>query len=94
MDYHLYVRNAPIHHSEKIVNRHATAQKRGVTMWLGVLYSKMTQVLTIVIYIRHVAAGVGEGLIIFLYLHHGEKNIDQNFKMWREINSLTSIIHY
>lgn len=57
MDYN--VRNAPIHHSEKIVNLYATAQKRGVTMWLGVLYWNMTQVLTFVIYIRHVAAGGG-----------------------------------
>lgn len=42
MDYHLNVSSAPIHHSEKNVNLHATAQKRDVTMWLGVLYSNMT----------------------------------------------------
>lgn len=72
MDYNLNVGNAPIHHSEKVVNLHATAQKRGVTMWLGVLYSNMTQVLTIVIYTRHVAAGWG-GYILSLNIHHEEK---------------------
>lgn len=44
------------------------------------------------IYIRHVAAGVGEGLIIFLNLHHGEKDIDQHFKMWRG-NKLPHLRH-
>lgn len=81
MDYHLNVRNAPIHHSEKVVNLHVTAQKRDVTIWLGVLYPNMTKVLNIVIYIRHVAAG-GRGIHSFL-----------NFTPWRE-NILIKILRY
>lgn len=75
MDYYSNVRNAPIHHSEKVVSLHVTAQKRGVTMWLGVLYPNMTKVLAIVIYIMHVAAG--GGIHPFLKFTPWKENIDQ-----------------